>query len=43
MERQNMPRWKGTIEEGAATLIEKNEPLREKLEIKRRRRGFFGR
>ena len=43
MERQNTPRWEDTIEERAATLVEKNELLREKLEIKQRGRGFFGR
>ena len=43
MERQNTPRWEDTIEEGATTLVEKNEPLREKLEIEQRCRGFFGR
>jgi hypothetical protein len=43
VERQNTPRWEDTIEEGAATLVEKNGPLREKLEIKQRCRGFFGR
>ncbi len=43
MERQNTPRWEDTIEKGAATLIEKNELLREELEIERCCGGFFGR